>query len=101
MCHRLTQFGSIARVLDEVQLVDDIHEVVHLGHAPENTVESQSKLPEILSPVSVHQQVGLAQIRVRALRIGAVVSIKRGDGIAGSLCDLPVNRWLKNQPTGA
>ena len=99
--HGLTQLGSIARVLDEVHLVDDVHEVVQLGHAPENAVESQPKLPEILAPVSMCQQVGLAQVCMRALRIGAVVSIERGQGEAGPLRDLAVQSRLDYQPSGA
>ena len=64
--HGLTQLGPVSRVLDEIQLVDDVHEIVQLGHAPENPVQSQLQLPEIVAPVAVHQQVGLADVPMRA-----------------------------------
>ena len=101
MHHRLAQLGSITRVLDKVELVDDIHRVVKFGHAPEDAVQSQAKLPGILAPVSIHQEVSLADVGMRTLGIRAVVSIKRGEREAGCLCDLPVKRRLNDQPRSA
>ena len=98
--HGLAQFGAVTGVLDDVQLVDDIDEVVQLGHAPEYAVDAQPKLPGILVPVSIGQHVGLAQVRMCALSIGAVVTIKGGEGEAGSFCDVPVKRRFQDQPAG-
>ena len=99
--HGLTQLGFLARMLDKVELVDDIHEVVQFHHAPENTVNAQPKLPGILAPVPVHQQIRLAQVRMRAPRIGAVVAVQRGEGEAGGFRDIPVKRRLNNHSAAA
>ena len=98
--HGLTQLGPVAGVLDKVRLVDDIHEVVQLGHTPEDAVEPQPKFPGILVPVPEGQQVGFAQVPVGALRVGAVISKERGEGETGVLSDLSVKRRLDNQPAG-
>ena len=101
MSHRLAQLGFFARMLDQIKLVDDIHEIVQLGHAPEDLVHAQAKLPEIFSPFPVGQQVGLAHIGVAAARIGAVVSIKRGEGEADPFRKVPVKRRLENDAPAA
>ena len=87
MHHGLAQLVSIARVLDKVQLVDDI--------------QSEAKLPGTLAPVSIHQQVGFARVGMRTPGIRAVVSITRGEREAGCLCDLPVKRRLNDQARSA
>ena len=99
--HRLAQLGFLAGVLDEVELVDDVHEVMQLDHAPEHAVNAQPKLPGVLAPVSVHQQIGLAQVCVGAPGIGAVVAIKRSEGEAGALRDVPVERRLDDHAPAA
>ena len=101
MHHGLTQLGAVSRVLDEVQLVDDIHEVVQLGHTPENAVETQPKLPGVLAPISMGQKIGFAQVRMRAPRVGAVVAIERGYGETRARGDVAVEGRFNDQPTGA
>ena len=101
MRHGLAEFGPVARVFDEIQLIDDIHQIVQFRHAPEHAVEAQPQFPGIAAPVAMHQQIGFAQIPVRALGIGAVVAVQRRDGDAGCGRKLPVGRCFGNESSGA
>ena len=85
--HRLSQFGLSVRMLDEVDLVDDIDQVLRFGDAPEQLVDAQAQLPTALADFAEQQQVRFVHIEVGAARVGIVVA-KEGRKSEASAVDI-------------
>ena len=66
MRHRLPELGPPVRVLDEVDLVDDVDETLRLGDSPEHLSGAQANLPAACTDVTEEQQLGLPHVEVRA-----------------------------------
>ena len=77
MGHGLAQFLLFVGVFDQVGLVDDIDQVARFGDPPEHTVHTQAQLPFVVADLAVHQNIGFAQVEVRALGVGAVIAKER------------------------
>ncbi len=77
MHHRLPQLGFSGGVFDKIHVVEDIHQVLGFGDAPEDLRDTGTQLPQIAADVAEQEKIRLAQVKMGASRIGIVVPQER------------------------
>ena len=78
MGHGLAQLFLFVGVFDQIGLVDDIDQVARFRHSPEHPVDPEAQLPFTAVALAEPQQIGLAQVEMGSVRVGAVVAEKGG-----------------------
>ncbi len=76
--HGLPHPGLFIGMFDQVDLVDDVHQVAGLDHAPEHAVDAEAQFPFAVAECAGKQDVGFPQIEVGPPAVRAVVAEKGG-----------------------
>ena len=77
MSHQLTHLGLLVGMLHQIGLVDDVDQGTRFDDAPENAIDAETQFPFVFADVAVRENIGLAEIRVSAVRVPGVVSVRR------------------------
>ncbi len=77
MRHELAELALFVGVLDQVGLVDDVHQVARLGHSPEHAVDAEAQLPFPFTGLAEDQEIALAQVGMGTARVPGVVAKER------------------------
>ena len=96
MGHELSHPALFVRVVDQVDLIDDVHQMMEFGDAPEHLVDAQPGFPFALAELAEQQEIGLAQIGMGALRIGAVVAVIRCQREASTVLVFEIERGFRS-----
>ena len=72
MRHRLTKLALGVRMLNQVRLVDDVHQRPRLGDAPEDPVDAQAQFPFAVACIAEGEKVGFPQVGMRTLRVPGI-----------------------------
>ena len=98
--HELPELGFFVGVLDQVGLVDDIHQVARFRHPPEHPVRAEAQLPLAVAEFAEHQEVGLPHVEVGAAGVAAVVAEEGRQGDASAFFVLGVELGLHHDAGG-
>ena len=77
VAHELAELGFFVGMFDQVDLVDDVHEVVRLDDTPEDPVDAETQFPLRIARLAQEQRVGLVHIRVGAAGVLAIEPVER------------------------
>ena len=100
MGHGLPELGFFVGMLDQVGLVDDVHQVARFGDSPEHPVRAETQLPFAVAELAEYKQVGFTHVEMGAARVRAVVAEERRQGDASALGVLGVELGLDHEAGG-
>ena len=98
MGHWLTHLYLFVRVLYNIGLIDDVHQGTQLRNAPKHPVDAQTQFPFAVANIAVHQQIGLTEITVRAVRVPGIVPQEGSHRYACAFLVLKIERCLQGKP---
>ena len=100
MGHWLTHLYLFVRVFNNIGLIDDVHQGTQLRDAPKHPIDAQTQFPFPVANIAVHQQIGLTEITVCAVRVPSIVPQEGSHRYACAFVVLNIERCLKRKATG-
>ena len=78
--HGLSEPHFLVRMLNEVDLIDDVDQVLRFGDAPKDAISAQAQFPLVVPNVAEQQQIGFAHVEVGTLGVPGIVAKERNEG---------------------